>query len=80
MQENPQGIATQTPRFSWQITSDIPDVVQQSYCIQVAETKEDLEKEQNLLWDSGNVDSDLSLIHISHFAIALITVPEDGSR
>jgi len=62
MQENPQGIATQTPRFSWQITSDIPDVVQQSYRIQVAETEEDLEKEQNLLWDSGNVDSDQSIL------------------
>ena len=61
MQENPQGIATQTP-FSWQITSDIPDVVQQSYRIQVAETEEDLEKEQNLLWDSGNVDSDQSIL------------------
>ena len=62
MQENPQGIATLNPRFSWQITSEIPDVVQQSYRIQVAQTKEDLAKEQNLLWDSGDVNSDQSIL------------------
>ena len=62
MQENPQGIATLNPRFSWQIISDVPDVVQQSYRIQVAQTKEDLAKEQNLLWDSGDVNSDQSIL------------------
>ena len=62
MQENPQGIATLHPRFSWQITSNEPDLVQQSYRIQVAQTQEDLAKEQNLLWDSGDVNSDQSIL------------------
>ncbi len=39
MQENPQGVAVAQPRFSWQIRSALPDVVQLSYQIQVASLK-----------------------------------------
>lgn len=62
MQENPQGIATVTPRFSWQIASKVHDLVQESYRIQVASSKEDLKKEKNLIWDSGIVLSDQSIL------------------
>ena len=62
MQENPVGLNTLAPRFSWQISSTTPDLVQQSYQIQVALTEEELKKGINLLWDSGVVDSDLSVL------------------
>ena len=62
MQENPQGVAATHPRFSWQIRSALSDVVQLSYQIQVASSENDLKKEQNLLWDSGVVESDLSVL------------------
>ncbi|SDZ92082.1 alpha-L-rhamnosidase [Porphyromonadaceae bacterium KH3R12] len=55
MQENPQGVSTSTPRFSWQITSVKPDLRQEAYQIQVAGSEQDLEKGNNLLWDSGIV-------------------------
>jgi alpha-L-rhamnosidase len=62
MQENPLGVATAQPRFSWQIRSALPDVVQLSYQIQVAGSEKDLKKEQNLLWDSGVIESDQSVL------------------
>jgi alpha-L-rhamnosidase len=62
MQENPEGLSTLTPRFSWQITSNSPDLIQQSYQIQVARSEDDLKKEVNLLWDSGIVSSDESVL------------------
>jgi alpha-L-rhamnosidase len=62
MQENPLGVATAHPRFSWQILSKVPDLVQQSYRIQVARSEKDLKKEENLVWDSGVVESDLSVL------------------
>ena len=62
MQENPQGVSTQNPRFSWQITSDQPDLVQQSYWIQVAQTAEDLQQGKELVFDSKDVKSDQSIL------------------
>lgn len=62
MQENPLGVATLAPRFSWQLSSELTDVVQLSYRIQVAETKDALKREEILVWDSGVVQGDLSLL------------------
>ncbi|HBX21165.1 MAG TPA: alpha-rhamnosidase, partial [Porphyromonadaceae bacterium] len=62
MQENPQGVSTPSPRFSWQITSPGVDLRQQSYRIQVASSEEDLKKEKNLLWDSGIASGDESIL------------------
>ncbi len=62
MQENPEGVEVTNPRFSWQITSAIPDLVQQSYRIQAARSEDDLNKEANLVWDSGTIESDLSVL------------------
>jgi len=49
MQENPQGIGTLQPRFSWKITSANPNLKQISYQIQVATSLNDLKKGENLL-------------------------------
>lgn len=62
MQENPEGLSTLTPRFSWQITSNSPDLIQESYQIQVARSETDLKKGVNLLWDSGIISSDESVL------------------
>ena len=62
MQENPVGIGTTAPRFSWQLTSLKPDLQQQSYQIQVAQSENDLTSEKNLLWDSGIVDDDNTIL------------------
>lgn len=69
MQENPQGIATEKPRFSWQIKSGFTDVRQVSYQIQVAPTEKDLKQEKNLLWNTGIVPSNESIL-----------IPYDGGK
>ena len=62
MKVNPQGISTSTPRFSWQITSTTPNLQQQSYQIQVAHNEKDLKQGKNLIWDSGIVTSNESVL------------------
>ncbi len=57
---NPEGVSTLAPRFSWQISSAKPDLVQTSYRIQVAASEKELKKEKNLLWDSGDVSGEES--------------------
>lgn len=61
MKTNPVGLDVATPRFSWQLTSESPDLRQTAYQIQVAPTPEDLLAGKNLLWDSGEVTSEQSL-------------------
>ena len=51
----PIGIDTQTPVFSWQMISDVTGVAQKSY--QIVVTKAD----GTQVWDSGKVESDISL-------------------
>ncbi len=60
MQENPQGVSTLIPRFSWRIESTMNDLVQHSYQIEVAESEKALKNGQ-LIWSSGTVESDQSL-------------------
>lgn len=48
------------PRFGWQIQSDNSDVMQTSYRILVASSKEMLEGERADIWDSGTILSDSS--------------------
>ncbi len=62
MKSNPLGIDVMQPRFSWQITSSKPDLVQTGYRIQVAASPEDLAGEKNLIWDSGDVGSEQSVL------------------
>ena len=62
MKENPLGINVVQPRFSWQMTSGKPDLKQVAYQIQVAASPEQLESGDGLLWDSGTVSSDESIL------------------
>jgi alpha-L-rhamnosidase len=58
--ENPMGINTLTPSFSWQLRSDEHDVIQTGYRITIG-TQRDLSKEQVIVWDSEWVSTDQSL-------------------
>lgn len=62
MKENPLGINVTQPRFSWQIASEQPSLMQVSYQIQVAASPEQLQSGDGLLWDSGVVRSDESVL------------------
>lgn len=54
----PYGIDEHQPVFSWQVQTDCPNWKQGCYRITAADTLEKLKKEENLLWDSGLVESD----------------------
>ncbi len=62
---NPIGIDVLQPRLSWEITSDRRDVSQSAYQVRAAESIEDLQAGNNLLWDSKKIESDQS-IHINY--------------
>lgn len=62
MQENPLGLGTPAPRFSWQVTSAKHGLRQEAYRIQVALAENDLKQEENLLWDSGATTGDKSIL------------------
>ena len=55
--DNPLGIDTPTPHFSWKSYSKKNDVRQQSYHILVASSREKLDANEGDLWDSGEVPS-----------------------
>ncbi|HEX2739635.1 MAG TPA: glycoside hydrolase family 78 protein, partial [Rubrobacter sp.] len=55
--EDPLGIDERVPRLSWALESEARNQRQSAYRILVAANEEDLEAEQNLLWDSGRVES-----------------------
>jgi alpha-L-rhamnosidase len=54
---DPLGIGERAPRLSWELQSEGRGQVQSAYRILVAGNEEDLEAEENLLWDSGRVES-----------------------
>lgn len=62
MQVNPEGIGTTTPRFSWQIKTNEANIIQSAYQIELAATENDLNSGNGLLWDSGEVTSDNSIL------------------
>lgn len=62
MKENPVGIEVLQPRFSWQTASETPDLVQTFYHLQVAASPDQLKSGEGLLWDSGLVSSDQSIL------------------
>jgi alpha-L-rhamnosidase len=57
--ENPLGIDTRLPRFSWEIESASRDVVQSAYEIRLAASEAALAKQP--LWATGRVTSDASI-------------------
>ncbi len=56
-QDGNQAVATSIPRFSWNYETDAEEVLQTSYRIIVASTKEKAENNQGDLWDSGVINS-----------------------
>lgn len=62
MKENPIGIGVSQPRFMWKITSASPNLSQTSYQIQVAESPDNLKNGKDLLWDTGEVKGDESIL------------------
>lgn len=62
MRENPQGIGEAAPRFSWKLESETQAITQVAYQIEVATSAQDLKSKSNLLWNSGRIESDQSLL------------------
>ena len=60
-QKNPLGIDIIQPRLSWQLQSDVKNVVQSAYEIRTALSENDLGKKSRQLWSSGKVMSDQSV-------------------
>jgi alpha-L-rhamnosidase len=61
-QSNPLGIDVLKPRLSWQILSDQRGAYQTAYQIFAAISETGLESGQALLWDSGKVETDQSVL------------------
>jgi alpha-L-rhamnosidase len=52
---NPAGVDVSTPRFTWQLVSDVRNVVQTAYEVSVVDA------DQKAVWSSGRVESDQSV-------------------
>ncbi|MDR1880809.1 MAG: family 78 glycoside hydrolase catalytic domain [Tannerellaceae bacterium] len=61
-EENPVGIETFRPRFSWRIQAEGRGFEQSAWQILVAGTEEQLLTDSGNLWDSGKVDSSASIL------------------
>jgi len=55
--ENPLGIDTTVPRFSWKIKSDKNGTEQKAFQLLVARDRSKLKEEKADLWDSGKIES-----------------------
>ena len=62
MRENPQGVGNAAPRFSWKLESEAQGITQVRYQIEVAASEPDLKNKSNLLWNTGEIESDQSLL------------------
>lgn len=71
-QVNPIGIANIEPHFSWEITSNIPNVVQETYHVLVADDSTLLQKGIGNAWDSQRVNSNAS-IQIAYVGVPLVS-------
>lgn len=58
--ESPLGLDVRNPRFGWQILSDHKNVMQKSYQILVASSREKLNLGESDVWNSGIVKTDCS--------------------
>jgi len=59
--ENPLGVDTTQPRFSWILEGQTRGERQTAYQVIVASAREKLDKDDGDKWDSGKVDSDRSV-------------------
>ena len=64
--DNPLGLETQQPRFSWILTSAQRGQMQTAYQILVASSLENLTKEKGDKWDSEKLTSDQSVNVVYH--------------
>lgn len=62
MLTNPEGIDISNPRLSWMITSSARGVTQLSYQILVASSPEELARNNGDVWNSGQIESDQSVL------------------
>ena len=60
--QNPLGIETLQPRFSWQIYSDERNFQQSAYRILVATSPDELSKDSGTIWDSGKTNTSSSIL------------------
>ena len=60
--ENPIGVATSTPRFSWKWQSKQKGVRQMAYEIRVSELYHTAGKSRGLVWNSGKTDGAASIL------------------
>ncbi len=60
--DNPEGIDVKVPRLSWKLISQKRDVVQTAYEIRVSEDERAITKGISLLWKSGKVKSNQSVL------------------
>jgi alpha-L-rhamnosidase len=58
---DPLGIDETAPRLSWALEAEGRSQTQSAYRVVVAGSEDDLEVEENLLWDSGRVESNRSV-------------------
>ncbi len=61
MLQNPQGIDVRQPRFSWEISSSLRNVMQQSYQIIISSAEANLKNNNGDVWNSGVVNSSQSV-------------------
>ncbi len=59
---DPVGIDALHPRLSWRLVSDVRNTMQSAYEVQVARSEAALAKGEHLLWSSGRVESDASVL------------------
>lgn len=60
--EKPIEIDATNPRFSWQLASKQSGILQTAYQIMVADSPEKLHSESDLVWNSGKVIGDISVL------------------
>ncbi len=69
-QSNPLGIDIQKPRLSWLVNDNRRGAVQSAYQVLVASNQDLLQQDKGNIWDSGKIESDLS-VHIPYDGPAL---------
>jgi alpha-L-rhamnosidase len=69
---NPLGLDTKRPRLGWEILTPQRDVMQTAYQIRTAGTKEKLKSGEDLLWDSGRVQTSQS-VHVTYQGPVLVS-------
>ena len=62
-EENPLGLETVTPRFSWQINAQKRNFEQSAWQVLVADSEAELKADGGNIWDSGKQNTSLSVLN-----------------